>query len=1347
MMETSKPNLRFFAGSATILLLIVVAGLWYAHWQSMQTSAALREAMMNQTMDIAATVNLSLAKQLTFTPNDTLNPAYLLISEQLTCIARLFPDRGIYTMKLINGEFRFGPQSYLQENPFYSLPGAVYNNPGQEDFDAFNNAEPQVFGHVRNEYGSFVSALTPIIDRRNREVIMLVGSNVPADQYLDVVKSAQKLPIVIMIVTLVLVITAMVNVYVPRSRPDYKRSKYRNIETALAGAFFLFLTFIVTTRFVTVERQRIHHLFSDKAAMLNGFLTEELVSMHYNTETLARFINSQEYVTNSEFAVFMHSSIQYSSAGGYIWAPRVPDENKERFVEAVRANEHPCFVIQDLLHDGSTLPAKVRNAYFPVLYAKPTGEFRDMIGIDLNSLPEIRDGLERVTKYGLMSAVGLSGNDRNGVMKNYIIVLSPVANTGSNTIIADGQMASDELLGVAVLVVDIQETLNSVRHRYKASQHYVVTGFYDLMADDSASLLSSYPPKKSLLLADFIMSDLNRGMVSYYFTPIFVFGHAYVAINHATPAFWAAHPLRNAWITGLTGLLVSVMVAAVVWFWRNRQYLLHDTLEERTRMLSERLREMRSLQEINKTLRQQANQAGTYQKCALHLLEGFQHPEMTSVHIRVRDKEYSAGQVISEGNDKIKIPLELSGRQIGEISVVTKMRFFDEDKNLATQTAQLLSMHLENIENQQLRIQTLETLRQNEASLQFAQMIANMGSWEYHVESGKVIWSENNYRILGFEPFALEPTAGLFEDMVHPDDKHIISETYKQATNDRQTINHELRIIKPDGEVIWLEAFTVAVFENRKPVTYRGVNIDITQRKKASEALLQSEEKFRLIAEHTADNITLMDMNMRITYTSPSIYNLRGFTVEEAVNHRIDQILTPESNRQIMHLYRQQMEMMTTGKEASGRTFTLEVEEYCKDGSTIWVELTASFIVDSQNQPIGIVAVSRDVTLRKMTEEALKAAKEKAEESDKLKTAFMNNISHEIRTPLNGIIGFGRIIAQYNLTQAERLTYLETLQRSTDRLINTVNDYMDISLIVSGSMKVNKGEYDLRQLIEKEFAKTKNEAEAKGLAAALDLASLPDSFLIETDKELLCKALQHLLNNAVKFTPAGRVSLKSGTENQKIVFEVSDTGVGINDDAKARIFESFSQEEISNTRRFEGSGLGLSIAWGIMKLLDGRIWFESEKGRGSVFYLEIPAGDMQEQVPETAPPAEAEETPRPLVLLAEDEESNYLYLQLILEKANCAVIHVTDGQQAVDECRRNQDIKLVLMDIKMPVLDGVEATRQIKSFRNDLPVVAVTAHALTGDKYHFLQSGCDDYLAKPVFEIDIINTLKKFKVI
>lgn len=372
----------------------------------------------------------------------------------------------------------------------------------------------------------------------------------------------------------------------------------------------------------------------------------------------------------------------------------------------------------------------------------------------------------------------------------------------------------------------------------------------------------------------------------------------------------------------------------------------------------------------------------------------------------------------------------------------------------------------------------------------------------------------------------------------------------------------------------------------------------------------------------------------------------------------------------------------------------------------------------------------------------LEIAKNKAEASDRLKTAFLNNISHEIRTPLNGILGFAPFVIQPDVSLEEKEEFLEILNFSGNRLMNTITDYMDISLIISGNMVVHPQRIEISSMLTNLCRYFQEACIKKNLVLKVLFPEHFDSLILKTDGDMLRKAVSKLLDNSVKFTKKGSITLGFELIDSEVVIFIKDTGKGIAKDAQEFIFEYFMQEDVSLTRGYEGSGLGLSIAKGMIQLLGGNIRLESTINMGTTVYLSLPNNSSAPSVKPKSPPI-AQKGKLPFILIAEDDDCNFFYAITMLKQV-CKTLRASNGQEAVDLCMMHPEISLILMDIKMPVMDGLEATRKIKSFRNDLPIIAVTAYAQTGDEFKFKEAGCDDYIPKPVKKAELLSLIQKY---
>lgn len=378
----------------------------------------------------------------------------------------------------------------------------------------------------------------------------------------------------------------------------------------------------------------------------------------------------------------------------------------------------------------------------------------------------------------------------------------------------------------------------------------------------------------------------------------------------------------------------------------------------------------------------------------------------------------------------------------------------------------------------------------------------------------------------------------------------------------------------------------------------------------------------------------------------------------------------------------------------------------------------------------------------------LRLAKEKAEESDLLKSTFLANMSHEIRTPMNGIMGFVELLKEPILTGEEHKEYISIIEQSGKRMLNIINDIISISKIEAGQAEIVISETNINDQIKYIYTFFRPEAEHKGVELSYK-TGLPDlEAILKTDREKIYAVFTNLVKNAIKFTSRGFVELGYKKKGKYLEFYVRDTGVGIRQDQQDIIFERFRQANESLSRSYEGAGLGLAISKAYVEMLGGKIWVESELGEGSIFYFSIPRN--QKRINLMAPATDvsieyiALNISRLKILIAEDDDvSNQLLAKLIGPFVR-KILKVRTGRDAVDTCKNNPDIDLILMDIQMPEMDGYEAARQIRKFNQDVIIIAQTAVGLKGEKERAQKAGCTDYLSKPILLNEFTELIRKY---
>jgi signal transduction histidine kinase/ActR/RegA family two-component response regulator len=373
----------------------------------------------------------------------------------------------------------------------------------------------------------------------------------------------------------------------------------------------------------------------------------------------------------------------------------------------------------------------------------------------------------------------------------------------------------------------------------------------------------------------------------------------------------------------------------------------------------------------------------------------------------------------------------------------------------------------------------------------------------------------------------------------------------------------------------------------------------------------------------------------------------------------------------------------------------------------------------------------------------IRNAEQKAIDSDRLKTAFLQNISHEIRTPMNSIVGFSGLLRDKKISEEEQTEYLEMIAKSSDQLLNIVNDILDISLIETGNIGLNVKMVHLNNLLDEIYLAFK--PSIKNTISFSVNKGLPDaSSIIVTDAVKVRQILNNLLNNAIKFTDNGQIRYGYSLKNDELEFFIDDTGIGIKSDFHEKIFELFRKVGTENRRLYDGVGLGLSICKGNIDLLKGKIWLESEPGKGSRFFFTIPYEPANEDKTNIIKGTSSKKNLNELtILVAEDDEINYLYIKEIFRGTGAEILHAVNGKEAVEICQNNNRIGIVLIDIKMPVMNGYEAIKEIREFHPDLPIIAQTAFALSNEMLKAFNAGSNDYISKPFKKEQLLALVTK----
>ena len=497
------------------------------------------------------------------------------------------------------------------------------------------------------------------------------------------------------------------------------------------------------------------------------------------------------------------------------------------------------------------------------------------------------------------------------------------------------------------------------------------------------------------------------------------------------------------------------------------------------------------------------------------------------------------------------------------------------------------------------------------------------------------------------------------------------------------------------------------------------------------ERLSISEEMFRQLAENTNDVFWLRN-DKEFLYINNQFEKIWGRSKDEVIEnpYLLLDYTHPED--------RSRMEPWINFDKLIQGTPYIEQYRIIKPGGEVrWIWSRMFPVFNKESKPYRLVGIASDITEQKEFEEALRIAKEKAQESDMLKSNFLANISHEIRTPMNGIVGFAELLTREDIDAQTRANYVSIMKKSSEQLVCIIDDIIDFAKLESNQIRIINETLDLNRMLDELFIFYENQLSIKDIRTIELQYEKPldgKNVKIISDENRLRQVLSYLLDNSVKYTQKGFIKFGYKLNHDKLEFYVQDSGIGIPSDKFEHIFERFRQVDEGQTRKYGGTGLGLPISKGLINLLGGEIWLNSELNKGSTFYFTIPY--RVEYIEEKDKKSFAGEAAvynwkDKIILVAEDDELNFEYIQILLEPTEVKLIRAKDGSQAVKICS-NLNFDLILMDIRLPVVNGIQATKQLREMGISTPIIAQTAFAMDDDEQRCLSAGCNRYIAKPI---------------
>lgn len=640
------------------------------------------------------------------------------------------------------------------------------------------------------------------------------------------------------------------------------------------------------------------------------------------------------------------------------------------------------------------------------------------------------------------------------------------------------------------------------------------------------------------------------------------------------------------------------------------------------------------------------------------------------------------------------------------------------------------------------RLLAERSLRESEERYGLALTAAQEGIWDWKLSDDTVFYSDQWKAQLGYEKDELTDEFATWQNLLHPVDygrTHCELKKYIRDPKDRFFTTFRLR--HKDGTYRWIQNRSAAIKDHAgKVVRMFGAHTDITNQVIAEQALRESEQKLKNVISGAQVILFSLDKNGVFTFSDGKGLESLGLNPGEVVGQSVFKVY--KNHTGLLKLFRRAL---------SGESVRAIV-----DVGDLFFDTSYAPIIGVSGNVESVIGVSSNVTdhikmEKQLTElnKELQETKLKAEESDRLKSAFLANMSHEIRTPMNSILGFSDLLNECKADE-QREEYVDIIQKNGEVLLTLLNDIIDLSKIEGGQFTVKPelvNIIDLMMELEQLYGVKLSQAGKPKLKINLEIPSGYQNLQLKTDRSRLFQVFANLLDNALKFTDEGLIVFGFYIEDSGLKFFVRDTGIGIKKDDLKIIFERFAQVRSTYDGKYGGAGLGLSISKKIVELLGGNLSVQSKYNKGSVFSFSLPlitASTKKSNYKKNVRIRKTRKKKDRTILIVEDEDSSKRLIETLLSPLNFKILSVATGEEALEICRNNKNVNLVLMDLKLPRMSGYEATTKIKNLNKNIHVIVQTALTFDHEKQKSFDCGCDDFLTKPIKTKRLINTINKY---
>jgi PAS domain S-box-containing protein len=1331
------------------LALLIVSGWVGTEWRERIVDAGIRDNVLRQAKDIAQTVSAERVKALSFSSVDNFLPVYRRMRAQMTAFARFTGLRSVYSVTMRNGMLIFGPESLDENDPSASPPGTVCKLPKPELWDVFFNLQSVVSGPHTDAYGTFISGYSPVVDPRSGEVLLVIGIDVPTEQWRTAIARA-RLEAILLTLVLTVILLCGLSLLEWRSRhaPESKRWWLRHAETLLVAAFGLGLTAVLTLGAHDMENRRTGQVFQRFADDQAKIISSTFRDIRKDLASLARFFEGDKLVQMREFESFAGPLAESSAVKAFQWVPAIPADEKEQFEDGMRSQVASTFNLFEKNASGEQISVTTRDIYYPVVYAAPMRSSEAAIGYDLGSEPVRRMALEEAISTRLPTGTAPISLIHESEQQQGMLVFRPV--------FKEGQIS---LLGFSMCVLRLQSALELALAAGGGTNPLIQVRLTDISNDEAPKLLAQcngwnayHTACKSFHLHEY--KDIH---------PLFMFGRTWIIETNPSPAFVAAHRNQAGVSSALGGMLVTGLVTLFVGFLRTRQASLEQKVLARTQELSASKKQVDTIfQSLNSGVMIVDVQTHTILEAnpAACKMIGRARDDLMghSCHCLVCPAVEGACPITDQGqtlDNANRVLIAADGKHIPVLKTVVPITLGDRHCLLES------------------FVDVTELKRAEEAALRAKE------DWErtFNAVPDLIAIINKDYRILRTNK-AMASRLGLTPAECIGMKCHSLI----HATSEPPSFCPNAQLLSDGLEhfaEVYVESFggyfavNVAPLPDSAGKLVGSVHVcrDITERKQAEDRMKAANDLLENIFRNSPDGITIADKHGKFFKWNTAAAEYYGYAFEELAGKSAFDMYADAG----------ELDRMLTELRSKGTVLKYAIEILKKDGSAAPSELSISLLRNDAEEVIGSVCVVRDlsditkalaaveatnerlrqeVAERKKVAEALRGAMiqlgaanralektiahanemtVKAEKANSAKSAFLANMSHEIRTPMNGVIGMTGLLLDTRLTSEQR-QYAELIRSSGENLLHLINDILDFSKIEAKKLDLEVLDFDLRFVVE-DSAET---LAVKALEKKLELTCLvePDvPTLLRGDPGRLRQVIVNLTGNALKFTNRGevgiRVSLELETDTHATFrFEIRDTGIGIPSDRQGMLFSAFTQVDGSTTRKYGGSGLGLAISKQLVEMMGGAIGFESQEGKGSTFWFTAVFARQPEK--HSGVLEKCTDVAGLHILVVDDHETNRLLLTTLLRSWACRPAEAADGPVALkllrDKARAGDPFQIVMIDLHMPGMDGEKLGRKIKEDPEikDTRMVLMASLGQRGDAARMEKAGFEGYLTKPL---------------